>query len=252
MVEVSTPNPAKPHRPTWQRRTPQAAVLLAGLLAVWLGGRYLWRHFSLYNTQRACLTYTAPPTDVVFETDNAAATALYAAHHDSLGFFGPEGHASFGSYPSCKSRFAGYMPIFADGPLAVIFLHERIGRGPGGQRRLLEICFKGFIEDTSELALVNAYSARVWEPASLFSEPRWIESKQPRPPQWPNIALPTRIYAGQADPADASHFTFDYEANGTRDTVDGWLEADDSVTLTPRHPPLPPATAPSTEDLPRK
>jgi hypothetical protein len=45
----------------------------------------------------------------------------------------------------------------------------------------------------------------------------------------PYIAV--RLFAGQPDPNDSSHFTFEYEINGRRDIVDGWLEADDTVTL---------------------
>ena len=32
-----------------------------------------------------------------------------------------------------------------------------------------------------------------------------------------------RLFAGQADPADESHFTIDYEVDGDRGTIDGWL-----------------------------
>ena len=33
------------------------------------------------------------------------------------------------------------------------------------------------------------------------------------------------------DPADPSHFTIDYDLNGTRHTVDGWLEDDEFVKM---------------------
>jgi hypothetical protein len=44
----------------------------------------------------------------------------------------------------------------------------------------------------------------------------------------------TRIYAGQLDPEDASHFTIDYEARGRRHTIDGWLRDDETVLLEER------------------
>ena len=53
------------------------------------------------------------------------------------------------------------------------------------------------------------------------------------------LALPTaqklRIYAGQPDLNDESHFTIPYEIDGKTDVIDGWLMPDDSVKLEPRH-----------------
>jgi hypothetical protein len=42
-----------------------------------------------------------------------------------------------------------------------------------------------------------------------------------------------RVYAGQPDPADASHFTIDYEIDGRRGVIDGWLR-DQGLELRPR------------------
>jgi hypothetical protein len=52
----------------------------------------------------------------------------------------------------------------------------------------------------------------------------------------PNV----RIYCGQVDPRDSSHFTIVYEMWGQRDTLDGYLEDYDYVTLKPRRTPRPP------------
>jgi hypothetical protein len=38
----------------------------------------------------------------------------------------------------------------------------------------------------------------------------------------PNPPL-LHLFAGQPDPADESHFTIDYEVDGDRGTIDGWL-----------------------------
>lgn len=40
-----------------------------------------------------------------------------------------------------------------------------------------------------------------------------------------------RAYAGQPDPADASHFTIKYEIDHVPGTIDGWLQPDASVKL---------------------
>jgi hypothetical protein len=42
-----------------------------------------------------------------------------------------------------------------------------------------------------------------------------------------------RIYAGQTDPADASHFTIDYEFDGAKGTIHGRLKDDGVVELKP-------------------
>ena len=44
----------------------------------------------------------------------------------------------------------------------------------------------------------------------------------------------TRVVEGLADRQDPFHFTIDYVHNGTAGTVDGWLNDDESVTLSPR------------------
>jgi hypothetical protein len=48
------------------------------------------------------------------------------------------------------------------------------------------------------------------------------------------------LLGGQANPQDATHFTIDYEADGTPGTIDGWLLPGDIVKLKFRDPPPPP------------
>jgi hypothetical protein len=43
-----------------------------------------------------------------------------------------------------------------------------------------------------------------------------------------------RFYAGQADPKDPSHFTIDYDFDGQRGTIDGWLTDDDFLRIRPQ------------------
>lgn len=53
----------------------------------------------------------------------------------------------------------------------------------------------------------------------------------------PPASSRTRIYFGQPDPVDASHFTIGYDAGGVSGTIDGWLLPDDTVRLTVRDGP---------------
>ena len=43
-----------------------------------------------------------------------------------------------------------------------------------------------------------------------------------------------RLFAGQPDPADGSHFTIAYELGGRPGTIDGFLRDDDTIHLVPR------------------
>jgi hypothetical protein len=42
------------------------------------------------------------------------------------------------------------------------------------------------------------------------------------------------VFAGQADPADPTHFTIDCVVNGERTTIDGHILDESSIRLTPR------------------
>ena len=54
---------------------------------------------------------------------------------------------------------------------------------------------------------------------------------------WPRHPPNVRVYAGQPDASDPSHFTVRYEMWGKSDVLDGRLDDKDNVTLTPRNPP---------------
>lgn len=124
--------------------------------------------------------------------------------------------------------------------LPVAFAHERTAAALGSEPRLLivEIDPYGFVP-TPGLRM------RVLRMGTLFRLPRDVSpgtsaslglhfENQPDPK--------LRVYAGQADPADASHFTIDYEQWGQRDTFDCWLQPDDTVKIKPRKRPVPPPT----------
>jgi hypothetical protein len=55
-----------------------------------------------------------------------------------------------------------------------------------------------------------------------------------------------RVYPGEFDPADPSHFTFEYEADGQRVVVDGYLQFDDAIAILPRTPAPTTTSQPST------
>jgi hypothetical protein len=64
----------------------------------------------------------------------------------------------------------------------------------------------------------------------------WLPAPSPGEPG--NLRLDyrnqLRVFAGQADPADASHFTVAYDLDGRPGVIDGWLKPEGSVQLEPR------------------
>jgi hypothetical protein len=129
-------------------------------------------------------------------------------------------------------------PAGTGGPSAIIFLHERIS--PAGHRRLVYVSYapgtldfqpafiEGYNYDTS------AASPATWtSPLSYASRFYAIDVLS----GYPRVPPLVRVYAGQPDPNDPAHFTIRYQIWGQEDTLDGRLQDDDQVTLTPRHMP---------------
>jgi hypothetical protein len=90
-------------------------------------------------------------------------------------------------------------------------------------------------------------------PATELSLAPMLDSPEPQPEgtemranwSWPaasgqpgrlkiNYRSQMRVYAGQPDPADASHFTIAYDLDGHPGVINGWLKADGSIVLEPR------------------
>jgi hypothetical protein len=114
---------------------------------------------------------------------------------------------------------------------ACVFLHAR--RALGGHERLVTVGL------STQLALLTGdgyqLAAAALRPATLRPGSRqeycsaYLEHEE--------LELPggsLRIFAGQPDPADESHFTIRYDLDGKSNTIDGWLMPDDTVKLEPR------------------
>jgi hypothetical protein len=258
--------------PRWRKWIWHAVFSLAILLiaaSVWRFWEPASFYCRAYYWKRACLTYQLPPTEVVWETDPQAVDLLLKSKPQEylekwLFRWNPEFHPEITHLAvrredivfTMEALWTGPSVAGSDVPNIDIFLHERTSRGiGGGKSRLVEVRFYLQYDDPrtfQDLLTIR----RVSEMGPTTSRPRNVAafsrfsphfSYRPRVIEDPRDPPPNlRIYAGQPDPNDPSHFTFDYEQWGQRDTVDGWLEADDSVTLKPRPPPTPPTppTAP--------
>ncbi|HEY8665554.1 MAG TPA: hypothetical protein VIL86_02765 [Tepidisphaeraceae bacterium] len=162
---------------------------------------------------RQCLRYSAPPDQVIYEEDPLEVARLLGA-----------GKGYRESLPGLQAVFL-QPPLWPDGhqlPSAgIAFLHER--RSSAGQSRLVVVPFYGRDEHNGMSFLRHARRTD-----EIHREPEWMMRDV-----W-NVdfpAPPLRLFAGQPDPVDLSHFTIAYQAGATTGTIDGWLGDDDTVKL---------------------
>jgi len=249
--------PAPPKRRKWLRRSVFLIFLLGVGAVCWRWGGAAWHQARLLYWQRQCLRYTAPANQIVYEEDPVNAAKLMATDAQYAPYplkrrtqsesftAAPVNAAAY--VPACWARFES-----ASNPLvslqlgraygAIVFLHERVA--PSGHRRLVSVRYFPDI-DTFVAAFINGYnySTETITAATLRSPPTPamrayaidVLSGYPRHPPM------VRMYAGQIDPNDPSHFTIRYEMWGQTDTLDGRLDDNDDVTLTPRKLPQDPS-----------
>ena len=245
-------------RPVW-RLWPLAVATVLSCVLCGSAGLRIRRYLAfrpLQEVQNQCLSYARPATHIVYETDPAAARALVASRPEDYVLYSAPGKDYALGSPICLRKFAASAEEIKYADEATIFLHERVGRGSGGKTMLVRVALNANTSwaRASSPMLCFDEAGEAWKLATMNSAPIrqvnvWMSPNDMSVWTRRNWTLPTRIYAGQPDPSDASHFTFDYEAYGVRDTVDGWLEVSGYLTLRPRHPPSPPATAPSSGSL---
>jgi len=211
--------------------------------------------------QRQCMRYAAPADRVAYE-EAPAATArpvpaggedyAYPINRQTLDsgqFDKPVAVVANVHIPHVWERYeGGFFPgvlspaVVARGYLvpyrAVIFLHERTS--PAGHRRL--VCIRYFPDwDAFRNTMLSGYSLEpiVVIPATLTSPPKLAQ--QPDFIGALNTSARTpmnvRVFAGQPDANDASHFTIRYQMWGQEDVWDGTLKDDDTVVLKPRNTP---------------
>jgi hypothetical protein len=204
-----------PRPPAMQSAKLRRGVLIAVIAALVCGtviiAPKIINYVQLLQYQRQCLTYTASPTQVVLETAPTTTMAILVP----------------------PQWTAYYMPIGGGFQTSgTAFLHERTS--PQGERLLVAV-------DVNIIALtptnVAALAARIIRPGSVFRGPRAGRSATLGDGSQLRFD-PTNdrltIFAGQPDPTDASHFTIDYDQNGVRHTLDGWLIDNETVKIESR------------------
>ncbi len=207
------------------------------------------------GSQNKCLVYTAPEGQLDYANDPAEAMALLAGGFRPVAsvigqvpntVLGPTmsagrelgplvgvGEETLGSY----ARFGwGYVRIgVSKAPIRTgAFLHAR--HANGSPERLVAVVFLERQNSPTDDRILEI-NALVWRPATWSVGSR-LELK----------GLSTRvitridrrkvhIFAAQADPVDASHFSLRYDIDGQPGSIDGWLDSIDRVTFQVRDGP---------------
>jgi hypothetical protein len=221
----------QPRRRRWRRWALLLFVLVACGVSFYYRGPISRRAHVLY-WQRQCMKYDRPPgTPVMVDQATAKGDRDYAAP------FGPPENADFALSPQCWSSFesalqggrvAQVMSKSLGPKTPTIFLHERIS--PAGHRRLVRV--ESIMSNA--LSLPYGLTADLYQPATV-----WRDAKLLGRPQLLNYSgrfVSAELFFGQPDPADASHFTIDFEVEGRKGVIDGWLRDDDTVQLKLRDP----------------
>ena len=181
-----------------------------------------WRVNRLY---RECAAHMSPAPTVVWEEHAEQVKQLrdyeiVGSHHGNAAYVVPAKWRNLNAAIGQQIQTWG-----------TLFLHERAT--PNSKRKLL--------------VGVDVAGWSRGGPVVLFARVRTIAPAAPmRLPtqakvEHPSVMLatsesPLRLFAGQPDPNDASHFTVDYAVGDVKGIIDGWLKEDGSVLLERRSP----------------
>jgi hypothetical protein len=213
-------------------------IIAAGFVVHWRAPLRQWAQRA--ELQRQCMRYHPPEDKAVYEEEAESAAALIATggeytrvktggnFNTPVAIHVPDRLTSLAKQTSPPLRLRG----------ATLFLHARTS--PAGNLRIVVV---QRVPNTLVPAFVPYTDLEI-----ILLEPSWRTGVPQRidPPEVPRVLIPhdlnaltrhLRIYAGQPDDDDSSHFTIAYESHGQRGTSDGWLQDDDTVRMQVRgHP----------------
>ena len=212
------------------RRWGLTAGIASLVISTYLAAPRIIRDVQVLRYQRQCLTYVAPPTRVVLETDAADAKKLLGDPRYAADARGTKAYL-------IPPEWTAYHAALGTGfqTSGTVFLHERTT--PQGVRCLVGVDVNLFPLSQSSGGPptdVASLGARIIRPGTAFRRPRSgrsVTRGDGSQIRFHPTAERLTIFAGQPDPTDPSHFTIDYELAGVRHTVDGWLTDDENVKL---------------------
>jgi hypothetical protein len=219
----------------WARRIARFLVVIAMISSAWQWGPRAFVQIGYLRAQHRCMTYAPPVSEVVFESDPDAAALLAERcqeyHLASL-------YSAFGR----GAPFSHWRPPASHRPKALDKLIPKFGfygtafmhamRTPAGNERLVIISM-GYGASVELNGYGLGMGAHVYTPASwrLGSAMLLTSEEGGLSLRYMPLENRLRIFAGQIDPSDSSHFTVPYELNGKPGVIEGRLRDDESVTM---------------------
>jgi len=195
--------------------------------------RAAWQRYSYLQLQRSCLNLSPPADRIAFDETSSAPALLLAT--DYLNAW----RTSSSDPPTALWRpdvFKEYWPsiVAIYGPpdkAALLFLHERTT--PSGERRLIYVMawLDVLLGTHQQFMTIGIYEI---DPATWNKNPSQknviltrIEGMfgpaDPNHIDYASPHKPLRIFAGQADAKDHSHFTIEYEVASQKKILDGYF-----------------------------
>jgi hypothetical protein len=240
-LDYAPPPPLYRHRRF--RRIVVLLVLLAAAYPAWRWGSWAWGRGKMLYAQHRCLNYSPPGDLVVFESDEVRAGELIKRAEYKL-IWPASNNTVVGHMPDELRNFEDPVLRVSRAPCAILFMHEL--RDKGGHERLVIVARTAANTGPLFYSPFNLFKS-IFKPATMHDD-LWDVSRSSYPRRayhGPVQFLPTeglRFYAGQVDPADASHFTIRYELGGKAGLIDGRLnDAGDDVDFVISGPAGPPS-----------
>ena len=227
------PLPRSSLRRRWTRRAIWLLLLIV-LAAVSVNRKPISDHIALLYAQHRAMNYSAPAGQIVFTSDAEQAKMLVASSAGYIWTF-PNQPPVVRPEPIWISFNRLLLPGVAAPPAATVFCHQM--RTPAGKRRLvaLNLIYNG---PWSNVPIF--FNAMVIEPgATLFSKPGSLKGTVCEISYHSMILAiqRTRIFAGQIDAADPTHFTIPYQIGDRPGIMDARLQDDDTLVITVRSGP---------------
>jgi hypothetical protein len=194
----------------WHRRRSSRQVALLCFLLIAGTVCFRWGRVAVNQVQanfafQRCIKYLAAPNAIAYESDSGRIKSV-----------SPDAWEEF------SLRWSGAASM----TLGTLFLHER---STLGKRRLVAVDLLGGDGPTIQIQ------------ASVFAPPVALAPARRKSATVRTIPLPPhpplRIFQGQIDPTDPTHFTIRYETENTSGLLDGWLRDDDTAVIEPRETP---------------
>ena len=233
-------------------------IFVAALLApiAWKAGPPALRHTELLYWQRQAMRYSPPANEVIYYglNPNSLPNVIAALQRPERKYRAQYMGDSVNDFYQVAEAWQRFYYLYSPPGRrlgATAFLHER--RTPLGARRLVAV---EVVPDFSTSGRPWAFhefldfSVSVVRPGTLASSPTELPNSTSIVDlgafsDFSKSGIDLKIYAGQIDPEDASHFTINYWFQGNTGTIDGWLLDDDIVKLERRRSPPLTSLAPS-------